>query len=106
MVQIVSAQMESQSINDFIGLDTSKEILLDVRTPQEFSEGHIKGALNIDWLSNSFNHRVSFLDKSKKIYVYCKMGGRSLKSQSRLKELGFKNVVDLEGGFDSYSKKD
>ena len=45
------------------------------------------------------------MDKSKKIFVYCKMGGRSLKSQERLVELGFKNVVNLEGGYDAYSSK-
>jgi rhodanese-related sulfurtransferase len=97
--------MESQPITEFAGFDSSTEILIDVRTPEEFAEGSIDGALNINWLSDEFNNQVAVLDKSKKLYVYCKKGGRSLKSQARLKELGFTHVIDLEGGYDAYSSK-
>ncbi|HDZ06979.1 hypothetical protein LCGC14_0051710 [marine sediment metagenome] len=104
-VQFAEAQMESQSITEFVGFDSSTEILLDVRTPEEFAAGCVDGAININWFSNEFNNQVAVLDKSKKLYVYCKKGGRSLKSQSRLKELGFTHVVDLKGGYDAYSLK-
>tara|TARA_R110000765_G_scaffold87668_4_gene168044 strand:+ start:7390 stop:7686 length:297 start_codon:yes stop_codon:yes gene_type:complete len=97
--------MESQPITEFAGFDSSTEILIDVRTPEEFAEGSIDGALNINLLSDEFNNQVAVLDKDKKLYVYCKKGGRSLKSQARLKELGFSYVVDLEGGYDAYSSK-
>lgn len=96
------AQMESRSITEFKSFDSSKEILLDVRTPKEFAEGYIDGALNIDWFSPNFNQQVASIDKNKTIYVYCKKGGRSLKSQARLKELGFLHVINLEGGYDMW----
>ncbi len=98
------AQMESRPITEFKSFDSSKEILLDVRTPKEFADGCIDGALNIDWFSADFNQQVASLDKDKTIYVYCKKGGRSLKSQARLKELGFLHVINLEGGYDEYVK--
>ncbi|TLP82211.1 rhodanese-like domain-containing protein [Maribacter sp. ACAM166] len=103
--QIVVGQMESQSISEFISYDSSKEILLDVRTPNEYAEGHIDGAVNIDWFSNNFNAQVASMDKTKTIYVYCKKGGRSLKSQIRLDQLGFLHVINLDGGYDVYVQK-
>ena len=98
--QFIYGQLESKYITEFKGFDSARELLLDVRTREEFKEGCIDGALNIDWFSQDFNKQVALIDKSKKIYVYCKKGGRSLKSQARLKELGFLHVVNLEGGFD------
>ncbi len=97
--------MESKPISGFTTYDSSKEILVDVRTPQEFNEGHINGAINIDWVSDDFNEKVAAMDKEKTIYVYCKIGGRSLKSQTRLEELGFSHVINLEGGYDTFIKK-
>ncbi|WP_437371463.1 rhodanese-like domain-containing protein [Maribacter litoralis] len=103
--QLALAQMDSQPITEFKGFDDASELLLDVRTPEEYNQGSIDGAINIDWLSNEFNEKVAKLDKYKKVYVFCKKGGRSLKSQARLAELGFTNVVDLQGGYDAYSNK-
>ncbi|TDS19264.1 rhodanese-related sulfurtransferase [Maribacter caenipelagi] len=101
--QFAIGQIESKPISEFTSFDESKEILLDVRTPAEFEAGCIVGAINIDWFSDDFNQQIQDIDKNKKIFVYCKMGGRSLKSQERLAALGFKNVVNLEGGYDAYS---
>lgn len=105
VTQFAIGQIESKPISEFIDFDESAEVLLDVRTPAEFEAGCINGAVNINWLSDKFNQQIQGVDKSKKIFVYCKMGGRSLKSQERLVELGFKNVVNLEGGYDAYSSK-
>jgi len=98
--QIALGQFQSRPISEFIDYDSDEEILIDVRTPQEFGEGHINGAINIDWFSDDFNKQVAVMDKEKTIYVYCKKGGRSLKSQAKLKELGFLRVINLEGGYD------
>ncbi|WP_405399247.1 rhodanese-like domain-containing protein [Maribacter sp. Asnod2-G09] len=105
ITQFATSQIESKPISEFITFDESIEVLLDVRTPAEFDAGCIDGAVNINWLSDEFNQQIQGMDKNKKIFVYCKMGGRSLKSQKRLVELGFKNVVNLEGGYDAYSSK-
>lgn len=72
--------------------------LVDVRTPEEFNEGHLENALNIDFTNDDFDDKVASLDKNKPVMLYCKAGGRSAKAASKLKELGFKNITDLEGG--------
>jgi thioredoxin 1 len=73
-------------------------ILLDVRTPHEFSEAHIKNAENIDWNSNGFKTQVEQLDKSKPVFVYCLSGGRSASATEFLVANGFKEVYELDGG--------
>lgn len=77
--------------------------LLDVRTPEEYEEGYIMNAVNINFFDEDFVNQVSSrFDKNKPIYLYCKVGGRSGKASKKLKEVGFKNIYDLEGGFDKW----
>ena len=79
-------------------IDSVKVQLIDVRTPEEFNEGHIKNALNIDFYESDFLTQMNKLDKSKPVYVYCRSGGRSGKTALQLKKQGFTEVYDLEGG--------
>ena len=79
--------------------------LIDVRTPEEFAEGHLPKAVNIDVNSDDFETKVTSLDKEQPVMVYCKMGGRSAKAAEKLKELGFKNITDLDGGFSNWSNE-
>ena len=79
--------------------------LVDVRTPNEFKEGHINNAQNIDFLSPTFSEDIKELDKSKPIIVYCKSGGRSAKCSKKLIEAGFEKVYDLQGGFSKWKHK-
>ncbi|MCL9769985.1 rhodanese-like domain-containing protein [Flavobacterium sp. HXWNR69] len=79
--------------------------LLDVRTPEEFSEGHLENAINIDVTAEDFDAKVAGLDKEKPVMVYCKSGGRSAKASARLKELGFKTISDLEGGITNWKSE-
>jgi len=72
--------------------------IVDVRTSAEFSEGHIANAVNMDVTSDDFESKIATLDKEKPVMVYCKSGGRSAKAASILKENGFKQVYDLDGG--------
>ncbi len=83
---------------------TPDKIILDVRTPDEFKEGHIPGAINIDWNGNDFNSKVSELDKNKPVFLYCYGGGRSAAGAKALKKKGFTNVYDLEGGMAAWRK--
>lgn len=76
--------------------------LIDVRTDGEYAEGHIANATNIDVLQSDFKDKVANLDKEKPVMVYCKMGGRSAKAAGILKEMGFKDVTDLEGGYTAW----
>jgi len=79
--------------------------LVDVRTPEEFAEGHLENAINIDITANDFDTKITALDKEKPVMVYCKAGGRSAKASSRLNELGFKNISDLEGGIINWNSE-
>ena len=73
--------------------------LLDVRTPEEFSAGHLPGAANIDWLADGFIDGASAaLDKARPVAVYCRSGKRSAESAAALTKAGFQ-VVNLLGGY-------
>jgi len=74
-------------------------IVLDVRTEEEFNEGFIPGAINIDiYKGQGFIYAIEELDKSKNYYVYCRSGGRSGQACSIMNQLGFENSFNLLGG--------
>lgn len=78
-------------------------LLLDVRTPKEYDESHIEGALNVDILNpEAFETGVSQLDSDKTLMIYCRSGRRSRKAAQKLQEMGFEKIYDLEGGFKSW----
>ena len=72
--------------------------LVDVRTPKEYKESHVKGAQNICVTSDDFEEKVKTLDKNKPVYVYCKKGVRSANAAKQLKEMGFTKIYDMNGG--------
>lgn len=78
--------------------------LIDVRTEDEFNGGHIENAKNIDWNGNDFDAQLTSLDKTKPVLVYCLSGGRSKKAAAKLTELGYKEVIELDGGYLAWSK--
>jgi peroxiredoxin-like protein len=78
--------------------------LLDVRTPEEYAEGHIKGAKNIDWKGDSFSTEVAALDKKQPVYVYCHSGKRSAQAAKQMRKDGFEKVYELEGGMNSWEE--
>ncbi|MBS4043042.1 MAG: redoxin domain-containing protein [Chitinophagaceae bacterium] len=73
-------------------------IVLDVRTPEEYAAGHLPNAININVLDKSFKQEIQSIDKSKTIFVYCKVGGRSADAAKKLASNKFTNIVDLKGG--------
>ena len=73
--------------------------VIDVRTADEFSEGHIAGAKNIDIMKgDEFEANLKKLDKSKPYLVHCQAGGRSSRSLKVFKKLGFEKIYHLDGG--------
>jgi rhodanese-related sulfurtransferase len=72
-------------------------ILVDVRTPEEYKEGHIPGAINIDYLNENFNNGLDTLNKDLVYGVYCHSGGRATNSAETMVKKGFKNVYNYEG---------
>lgn len=73
--------------------------LIDVRTPKEYKDGFIKGAKNINVNDTAFEAEIQKLDKSKPVYIYCRSGARSQTAAKKMIEMGFSEVVDLQGGY-------
>jgi len=74
--------------------------LVDVRTPKEYNDGHIRNSINIDYYNTpEFLEFFKKLDMEKPLYIYCRSGARSLKAAQRLVNMGFNKIYDLKGGF-------
>ena len=99
-----------------IGVDKSYEliqkhggdddfVILDVRTPKEYSDGHLENALNVDYYADTFKDELNALDRNKTYLVYCRTGGRSGSTLRMMRELGFKNVYNMEGGYTEWVRR-
>jgi rhodanese-related sulfurtransferase len=104
-----STTLTAQTINKKVSKTEFAELmkktgaqLIDVRTPREFSNGFIEGAKNIDYNGDTFEKQMKKLDKTKPVLVYCAAGGRSENAAELLQEWGFKEVYDLEGGYNGW----
>ena len=78
---------------------------MDVRTPEEYAEGHLAGAKNIDFYASDFRQQLALLNPDQKYMVYCAVGGRSGKTGKMMEELGFKQVYNVTAGFSAFSSK-
>ena len=86
-------------------VDAGKGIILDVRTPEEVSEGFINNASTINLYDDDFNAKINLIQKDKQIYVYCKSGGRSSEAAELLKKNGFSKIYNLNGGISEWENK-
>lgn len=96
---------ENMNVQQFAKFIEGKQVqLLDVRTPEEYAQGHIAGAANIDVFNRDFIRLAEKdLDKSKPVAVYCRSGKRSADAARQLAAKGFK-VVNLEGGIMAWAQ--
>ena len=108
-VMTLSCQSQSDPKIKVLPTATYKEAIakgnvqiVDVRTPEEFSEGAISNAININVNGESFESDIQKLDKNQPVYVYCRSGARSQKAAEKMIALGFTQVIDLEGGYLSW----
>ena len=94
--------MQTRDINSGVRsfLSTKGALLLDVRTPEEYAEGHIEDSVNVP-LQNIEILRTIIEDKSTPLFVYCRSGARSARATDILKKMGFFNAEDI-GGILSY----
>jgi thioredoxin 1 len=81
---------------------TEKAIILDVRTPEEYQDGHLANAVNMNWNDDAFDKQIKTLDKNSPVFVYCYGGGRSSSAAKELRKQGFTNVYDLKGGMEAW----
>ena len=89
---------------DFVEIQDSDYTLIDVRTQDEFDLGHIDGAINLDFYSETFQNDILSLPKNETIVLYCRTNNRSSKTANILKENGFKEISVLEGGITEWVK--
>ncbi|WP_243349797.1 rhodanese-like domain-containing protein [Parabacteroides sp. FAFU027] len=98
-----NGKIQSLSVNDFEKAIKQKKVqLVDVRTPEEFKSGHIKGALNIDVKNPDFDNQILKLKKKSPVAVYCRSGHRSKIAAQKLSEKGFA-VIELDRGFNDWT---
>jgi len=79
--------------------------LLDVRTPEEFQEGHLVGATNMNFFDEDFKQKIEALPKNDCYFVYCRSGNRSGKTLEIMRQSGFQRVYDMSGGFLKWSSE-
>ena len=80
--------------------------IIDVRTPEEFTEGHLGGATMIDFYADDFVDRIAELDRDVPYLIYCRSGNRSGQTRALMAELGFTDVVDVDGGIIAWTEAD
>ncbi len=73
-------------------------VVLDVRTPEEFAEGHLDGAVLVDFYDPDFAEQLAALDPDVPYLVYCRSGNRSGQALGVMEQLGFTSVADVNGG--------
>src|SRR5258706_7641857 len=99
------ASIRTISVDEFEKLAAdSSNVVLDVRTPEEFAAGHLPGAINVDFNAEDFEQKVSGLDKKKTYLVHCAVGGRSARACKKLDRLNFSSVYNLKGGNAAWEK--
>ena len=98
IVKLNSEQFEKKVQNN------SNTIILDVRTVEEFDEGHIPGSININYFDSDFISQMETLDTTKTLLIYCRSGNRSSKAITLIEDSGFDEIYELEGGYLAWSK--
>ena len=81
-----------------------KNMLVDVRTPEEVSEGQLAGAVNINFLGENFSSEIQKLNKNKTYLLYCRSGSRTRRAADQMQKAGFKKVYMLEGGITAWKE--
>ena len=89
------ASLQSDPLDDLV--------ILDVRTPEEFAEGHLDGAVMIDFYEADFADRLGELDPEVPYLLYCRSGNRSGQTTAIMGDLGFTDVADVDGGIVAWS---
>ena len=79
-------------------------VILDVRTPLEFADGHIENAILRDYYSTTFRDRLDSLDKNREYLIYCQTGMRSGRALAVMEELSFLEVYNMLGGIDAWQE--
>lgn len=77
-------------------------VILDIRTPFEFDEGHIEASFNLDFFDDGFEEALSKLDREATYLLYCRCGGRSAYALDLMDRLGFTSAAHMPGGVEGW----
>jgi rhodanese-related sulfurtransferase len=80
-------------------------VILDLRTPKEFADGHIAGAVMLDYYSPGFQQGLQQLDRSRRYLIYCRTGNRSGRTLKLIDQMGFKSVYHLKDGIVDWHRR-
>ena len=101
----INIAFQNLSVEEFAKMAEDKQnVILDVRTPEEFQAGHLPRAVNLDVKAADFRDKAAALDKSKTYLVHCASGVRSVKACEALSHLDFPKLYNLPGGFKAWVK--
>ena len=101
--EVWMSRIDPERAADLVG--NGKVTVIDIRTPAEFSRGHLAGATNIDFMARDFADRVSLLDPGKTYLLHCATGRRSTRSLAVFKKLNFKSVFHMDGGIKAWKSE-
>jgi len=93
-IDLVSPAEAAQVVED----DPAGLVVLDIRTPEEFNDVRLAGAINVDYYDADFADQLDALDKNDPYVMYCRSGNRSSDAIKTMKELGFVEVYEIDGG--------
>jgi rhodanese-related sulfurtransferase len=93
-IELVSPSDAAEVIED----DPAGLVVLDIRTPEEFNEVRLAGAVNVDFYDTDFAEQLDGLDKNDPYVMYCRSGNRSADAAKTMKDLGFVEVYEIDGG--------
>lgn len=79
-------------------------VILDVRTAEEFADGHLEGAIMIDFYRDDFADQIAALDPTAPYLLYCRSGNRSGQTTAIMQDLGFSDVADIDGGITAWTQ--
>lgn len=97
-----NTEFKSVDAQQFAEVIANKDVqLVDARTPEEYSEGHIPGAVNIDVKSPDFDTQIATLNPDRPVAVYCRSGRRSKLAAERMTNVGLQ-VTELSEGILSW----
>ncbi|MFT4301197.1 MAG: rhodanese-like domain-containing protein [Desulfovibrio sp.] len=79
-------------------------VIVDVRTPAEFREGHLPGAVNMDYFSGPFESQIESLPKNAPVLLYCRTGNRSASAYETMTKAGIGNILHMHEGISAWQR--
>lgn len=93
----IAKQVDADEFEELI-INQAHVQIIDVRTPDEYAQGYIEKSQLIDFNGEDFEIEIEKLNKNKPVAVYCHSGGRSNQAFEMMKEMGFRQIYELQGG--------